>query len=76
MATRVNIIVICANPDQRFMQSHIANGSINPGNVLKESVITIEIKHLSINSRNKNFVVPIQDPQHLETNPPALVRRS
>ena len=46
MTAEINVIVIGADPDKRLTQSHITNGSVNPGDILKE-IIDVAINDLT-----------------------------
>ena len=46
MTAEINVIVICADPNKRLTQGNITNGSVDPGNILKE-IIDVAINDLT-----------------------------
>ena len=46
MTAEINVIVIGADPDKRLSQCNITNGSVDPGNILKE-IIDVAINDLA-----------------------------
>ena len=45
MAAQIGIVIIGADPDKRFTQCHVAQGTVDPGNILKE-IIDVTVNDL------------------------------
>ena len=59
MTAEINVVVIGANSDKRLSQCNITNGSVDPGNILKE-IIDVAINDLAV-SNPKTTVVFISE---------------
>ena len=38
MAAKVGVVIVGTDPDKRLAQRHVADGAVDPGNILKEIV--------------------------------------